>query len=62
LDAFGFFSGDDGEPFVGAGGKFMFLLEAENFGVELEGLVLVVNEDAGEFDLHGMVLSALGLG
>jgi hypothetical protein len=60
LYAFRFFRGDDGEPFVGAGGKFVFLLEAEFLGVELEGLVLVVDEYAGEFDLHGVVLSAGG--
>jgi len=62
LYAFRFVGRDHGEPLVGAGGKLVFLLEAEFLGVELEGLVLVVNEDAGEFDLHGMVLSALGLG
>jgi hypothetical protein len=37
----------------------MLLLEAQNLGVELEGFVLIVNEDAGEFDLHGLSSSAL---
>jgi hypothetical protein len=31
----------------------VFLLKAKNFGVELQGLVLIVNEYARQFDLHG---------
>jgi hypothetical protein len=29
-------------------------LEAQNFGVEIQSLGLIVDEDAGEFDLHGL--------
>ena len=54
LHAFRFFGRNHGEPFVRARLEFVFLLEAENAGVELQGLVLIVDEDARQFDLHGL--------
>src|SRR5271165_5503797 len=55
LHAFRFFGGDHREPSViPTAGKIMFLLEAKHDGVELQCLFLVVDKNAGEFDLHGL--------
>lgn len=48
----GSFRGDDGEPPVVAGWHVLFDDEAQDLGVEGAGFDLVVDEYAGEFDLH----------
>jgi hypothetical protein len=45
LHAFWFFRGDDGEPSVFPSREIHFLNEAQNVGVKLQRLVLIVNEN-----------------
>jgi len=44
---------DDGEVGVVSSGNVGLLHEAEDFGVEPERVGLIVDENAGEFDLRG---------
>ena len=48
---------DDGQPAVLAQRDVVLLHEAEHVGVEAQGLLLVVDEDAGQVDPHGGLLS-----
>ena len=52
LDAVGCVGRDDGQPARSADGDIGLLHEAEHIGVEGERLRLVVDEDAGDVDLH----------
>ena len=54
LDAVRVLGGDDGEPPVLAQRHVVLLLEAEDVGVEAQRLLLVVDEDAGQVDPHGL--------
>ncbi|GGV90539.1 hypothetical protein GCM10010228_79170 [Streptomyces massasporeus] len=59
--AAGVLGGDDGQPPVRlAQGDVVLLHETEDLRVEAEGLGLVVDEDAGEMDLHGVLSSGPG--
>lgn len=46
------FRRDDGQPLVVASRHVLLDYESQDFGVERAGFFLIVDEDAGEFDLH----------
>ena len=61
LGSVGILGRDHGQPPVLAERDLGLLHEAEDFGVEPQRLVLVVDEDAGEVDPHGLLSVRSGL-